>query len=66
MTKKVITNFGDKIAGRRARANGHSGLISVPAECISRSYERYIDRKTGIITLVPVEGNAQKQQEEEQ
>lgn len=43
---------------RTARANGHSGIICIPAECIGRTYERYIDAVTGIITLIPTDCNA--------
>lgn len=43
----------EKIGKRTARANGHSGIICIPARCIGQTYERYMDTETGIITLVP-------------
>lgn len=47
------TKYGEKLAERTARRNGHGGIISVPYECVGRRYERYIDITTGIITLIP-------------
>ena len=51
--KTEVTNYGEKLAERTARRNGHGGIISVPYECVGRRYERYIDNTTGIITLIP-------------
>lgn len=48
-----INHSGEKLAERTARRIGHSAIIALPAECIGKRYERYVDRSTGIITLIP-------------
>ena len=45
--------YGEKLAARRARRNGRGSTISIPYECVDIRYNRYIDRNTGIITLIP-------------
>lgn len=49
--------YGEKLAERTARRNGHGGIISIPGECIGIRYERYIDRESGIITLIPAKSS---------
>lgn len=63
--KSKINSLGEKLAQRTARRTGHGGFIAIPAECIGRRYERYVDRKTGVITLVPVENQPAEPQEED-
>lgn len=52
-----VSKFGDKLPTRIARGNGIGAVIAIPKECSGTRYERYIDRKTGIITLIPCEKN---------
>ena len=53
MIKTDICKYGDKLPARNARGNGIGACIAIPNECSGIRYERYIDRTTGIITLVP-------------